>query len=494
MSYVLAIDLGTTGLKVAVVRVDGTVMSLAGRALTMHFLDGGGVEQDAHEWWQHVIGATREAVANSGATPSEITTVVCTSQYMSVVPIDANGVPVGPVIMWMDARAAERTRHLRHRENVTVWLERHGLAPFGSDDLAHIVLLHHEYPDAYHRAAAFVEPVDAITARLTGTVTANQNTAFPLLLVDNRVHGAVHYDRDLIARAGIDPGKLPSLVAMGSVIGTLRRAVADELGLSASTVVLSGTIDSTTSAVGTAAINNERCGVVIGTTSVAVSHVPTSRADHMRALMTAPSPVDAQYVVLAENGAGGKALDHVAMLIESSAQELISAAAGAPAGCEGTMFLPWLVGAMAPAPSSDARAGFIGLSLGTTRAHLARAVLEGVALNMATLLPAVEHFVGSRFREFTFGGGAAASPLWSQIMADVCGRVVHRVHEPRATNARGAALLAFCQLGLIDLGDLPNLVPIEANHEPDPHVAAMFAEARERMVAAQELGATRLTR
>ena len=493
MPHVLAIDLGTTGLKAAVVRDDGVVLGIASRAITTHFVADGGVEQDAHEWWRLIVEATREVLGLTNEA-ANVGTIVCTSQYMSVVPVAADGVPVGPVIMWMDGRAAERTRHLRHRENIMVWLERHGLAPFGSDDLAHIVLLHHEYPQAYERAAAFVEPVDAITARLVGVVTANQNTAFPLLLIDNRVHGAVHYDTDLIERAGIDPHKLPALVPMGAVVGVVRRSVADELGLRSDVVVLSGSIDSTTSAVGTGATRPERCGVVIGTTAVAVSHVTSSRADHMRARMTAPSPLDSQYVVLAENGAGGKALEHVGALLGMSPTELLAAAAQAPHGSEGTMFLPWLVGAMAPAPDAGARAGFVGLTLGTTLAHMARAVLEGVALNMATLLPAVEHFVGSHFDEVTFGGGAAASSLWAQIIADASGCVVRRVHEPRATNARGAALLALHQLGRIAVDDLPSLVPIESIHEPDVAARAFYAEQLDRLVAARELGATRLRR
>ncbi len=488
MPYVLAVDLGTSGVKVGIVRDDGAVMGLASRSLTMHFVADGGVEQDAHEWWRQIISATREVMAQGHVGLAEIAAVTCTSQYMSVVPVAADGVPVGPVIMWLDARAAERTRHLRRRENIVVWLERHGLAPFGSDDLAHIVLLHHEYPDAYAQAAAFVEPVDALTARLTGTVTANQNTAFPLLLVDNRVHGAVHYDTDLIGRAGIDPAKLPPLVPMGTVVGTLSAAVADELGLRMGTPVLSGTIDSTTSAVGTGATGPQRCGVVIGTTSVAVSHVPTSRSDHARALMTAPSPVGAQYVVLAENGAGGKALDFVASLLGADPQTLIDIAHDIPAGSDGTLFLPWLVGAMAPAPDATARAAFVGLSLATSRAHLARAVLEGVALNMATLLPAVEHFVGSTFDEVTFGGGAAASPLWAQILADACGRVVRRVDEPRASNVRGAALLAFSQLGVLEVGSLADLIPIAERHEPNRAVGPIYIEAVERMVAARRIG------
>ncbi len=489
MPHVLAIDLGTTGVKVAVTRDDGVILGLASRPLTMHLVADSGVEQDAHEWWRQITSATREVMELGHVAPSDIAAITCTSQYMSVVPVAVDGVPVGPVIMWLDGRAAERTRHLRRRENIVVWLERHGLAPFGSDDLAHIVLLRHEYPEAYARAAAFVEPVDAITARLAGTVTANQNTAFPLLLVDNRVHGAVHYDTDLIGRAGIEPAKLPQLVPMGAVVGQLSAAIADELGLRTGTPVLSGTIDSTTSAVGTGATGPQRCGVVIGTTAVAVSHVPTSRSDHARALMTAPSPVGSQYVVLAENGAGGKALEFVASLLGSAPQTMIDLAGEVPPGCDGTMFLPWLVGAMAPAPDAAARAAFIGLSLATSPAHLARAVLEGVALNMATLLPAVEHFVGTAFDEFTFGGGAAASPLWAQILADACGRVVRRVDEPRATNARGAALLAFSQLGVLDVGSLADLIPIAAIHEPNEACGPLYADAMARMVAARRIGA-----
>ena len=487
VAHVLAIDLGTTGLKVAIVRDDGTVVALVGRALTTHYVADGGVEQDAHEWWRLIADASREALSTSDTNPADVGAVVCTSQYMSVVPVAAHGLPVGPAIMWMDRRGAEHTRTLRRGENLGLWLDHHGLAPFGADDLTHIALMRHESPDIYASAAAFVEPVDAITARLAGEVTANQNTAFPLLVIDNRAHGATTYDTDLVTRADTDPAKLPRLVEMGSVVGHLSHAVAHELGLHAGTAVLSGTIDSTTSAVGTGALSPDRCGVVVGTTSVAVSHVPTKRADHARALMTAPSPVGSQHVVLAENGAGGKVLDHVAGLLGSTAAALIAAAAQAPPGCDGTMLLPWLVGAMAPTPDSKARAGFVGLSLGTTQAHLARAVLEGVAINMASLLPAVENFVGSRYSEVTFGGGAAASALWAQILADACGRTVHRVAEPRATNARGAALLAMHQLGILDADDLPGFIPVIQTHQPNAGNAAVFAEAAERMVAARAL-------
>ena len=489
MSHVLAIDLGTTGLKAAVVREDAMVVAAASRPLTNHLTADGGVEQDAEQWWRSLVDAGREAVVSSGVG-GDIVAVTCTSQYMSIVPVAADGTPVGPVIMWMDHRGGAATRHLRTRDHIGVWLERHGLAPFGADDLAHIAALREHHPDAYASAAAFVEPVDAITARMVGRVTANQNTAFPLLLTDNRLHGVTAYDTDLVERSGVDPTRLPELVPMGAVLGTVRAALAADLGIPSSAVVVGGTMDSVSGAVGTGAITSARCGVVIGTTSVAMTHVPTLRADHRRALMAAPSPIAATYVVLAENGVGGKALEHVAGHLQTTAGALVDLAADVPTGADGVLFLPWLVGAMAPVPDGHARAGLLGLSLGSTRAHIARAVLEGVAMNMAVLLPAVEHFAGATFTDVTFGGGGAASPLWGQILADACARPVRRLVEPGACNARGAALLAFAALGVLDIADVPALLPIVATHAPDPAAVVVLAEARERLEAARSIASS----
>ena len=473
MAHVVAIDLGTTGLKVAVVGDDGAVVALASRALITTFSPDGGAEQDAGEWWRLLGDASREALQHAGMSAGAVSLVVCTSQYMSIVPVSSNGSPVGPVIMWMDRRGVPLTRHLRRADLLEQWLERCGMAPFGADDIAHIAVLRQWHPDAYLAAHAFVEPVDALTSRLVGTVSANHNTVFGLLATDNRHHGATAYDADLVAAAGLEPARLAPLQPMGTVAGLLTAEAAGALGLRAGTTVCGGTIDSATGAIGTRAVRPGSLGVVIGTTSVAVTHIPTMRADHRHALMTAPSPVPGSYVVLAENGAGGKALEHVGALIGCAPAEMIELAMGVPAGSNGVRFVPWLVGSMAPWPDSSARAGLEGLSLATTRADLARAVLEGVAVNMAALIPAVENLAGSDgFAELTFGGGGAAAALWGQVLADACQRVVHRVAEPRATNARGAALLALASTGAITFDDVAGLVPIAATHEPDRRLAA----------------------
>jgi sugar (pentulose or hexulose) kinase len=112
------------------------------------------------------------------------------------------------------------------------------------------------------------------------------------------------------------------------------------------------------------------------------------------------------------------------------------------------------------------------MSLQHDRRHVMRATLEGVALNLAWLLPHVEQFVGAAFPLLRFGGGGAQSPLWAQLLADACERPVHRLAEPRATNARGAAFLAFAALGALDLADVPSLLHTAHVHEPNPAAAA----------------------
>ena len=148
---------------------------------------------------------------------------------------------------------------------------------------------------------------------------------------------------------------------------------------------------------------------------------------------------------MAENGVGGRALEWAMRLFGygDDYERATDDAASIGAGADGVQFAPWLLGSVAPQPDDDVRAAFIGLSLQHDRRHLVRAVMEGVAVNLAWLRPAVEAFVGNEFTSLCFGGGAAESDLWAQMMADALDRPVHQLEEPRATNARGAAFLAL---------------------------------------------------
>ncbi len=474
---VLAIDLGTGGPKVALVTADGATLGWRHAAVATQFVADGGAEQDPNEMWSAIVAATRELFEAVPSRPP-IAAVAVTSQYMSIIPIAADGAPTGPCILWMDHRGAAHNATLLTADTFALFVERHGLIPLpsGLDNVAHAHVLATFHPEAYAAAVALVEPMDYITARLTGIVTATQSTVFGQLACDNRVWDTTEYDPTLVAATQLDPAKLAPLIPMNSIVGGVTRRVADELGIAADTPVVAGTIDSITSAVGTGALSPADGSVIIGTTSVLVSHIGSLRSDIRAGVLAVPSPLPGMYYVMAENGLGGRALEWAQRMF--GYDDVDSALADAAAvTTDGLQFMPWLLGSVAPRPNDDVRGAYVGMSLQHDRRHAMRATLEGVALNLGWLLPHVESFVGGAFPFIRFGGGGAQSRLWAQLLADVLDRPVHRLAEPRATNARGAAFLAFNTLGMLDLADVPSLLHTAEVHDPNPH-------ARDHMRAA----------
>ena len=407
---VLAIDLGTGGPKVALVAADGSTVAWSSRPVATRFIDGGGAEQDPHEMWRAIVEATRATLEASRPTPP-IVAVAVTSQYMSQIPVAADGMPTGPCILWMDTRGAQHNRTLLNEETFALFVERHGLIPLpnGNDNGGHIHVLRTFHPQSYAAAVAFLEPMDYINARLTGSVSATQSTVFGQLVCDNRTWGLTEYDPVLVAATRLDPDKLAPLLPMNGIVGTVTRVAAVELGITAGLPVTTGTIDSITSAIGAGALTAGDGSIIVGTTSVMVTHIEEFRGDLRSSLLAVPSPLVGKYFVMAENGVGGRALE-------------------------------W------------------------------------------AMRPAGEAFVGNEFTSVRFGGGAAQSDLWAQMMADALDRPVHRLDETRATNARVAAFLAFAALGHLSIDDVPSLLRTRAVREPDPGIRAAMDAALQRLI------------
>ena len=149
-------------------------------------------------------------------------------------------------------------------------------------------------------------------------------------------------------------------------------------------------------------------------------------------------------------------------------QRISQLAEGVLAGCDGLIFTPWLYGERTPVDDHLVRGGFFNQSLNTTRAHMVRAVYEGVAYNSRWLLQSVEKLAGKSFAAVNMVGGGAQSDLWCQIHADVFNRTIHQMKEPILVNLRGAAFLASVSLGYLKFEDIPDCVEIERTYQPDP--------------------------
>jgi len=340
--------------------------------------------------------------------------------------------------------------------------------------------------------------MDYLTARLTGRVTANVCTAFPLLLTDNRRGAAGGWCDEIIEATGVDRDKLPELVAPDAVVGELLPEHADAWGLPRGVPVVSAINDTQALTFGTGSHVGDRLGVSIGTTLVPTTLVESMRADLRHFLLTQPAPIPDRHVLMAEGGLAGKALEFVleGLIYANDAlgdhrrddayAALEAVAGGTEPGAGGVLFLPWLTGVWAPAIDARARGGFLNMSLATTRADLVRATLEGVAFQLRWMLPHIEALTGRRHDELVFGAGGARSDAWAQILADVCDRPVRQLAEPTLTNCRGAALLAFHRLGRVDLDAAAEASALRARYEPRAQHRALYDDMAGRFALAYE--------
>jgi xylulokinase len=235
--------------------------------------------------------------------------------------------------------------------------------------------------------------------------------------------------------------------------------------------VIAGTPDTMSAAIGSGAVNDHAAHLYIGTSAWLSCHVPYKRTDPLHNVASLPSAIPGRYLVSTEQQTAGVAFERLRDVLLPDAgtegfAELEALAATARPGSGGVLFTPWLNGERTPVDDELVRGGLHNLTLATTRADIARAVLEGVALNARWMHRVVERFCRRRLDPIAFVGGGALSPLWAQIMADALGRTIHRVEDPVSANVRGAGLLAWVALGELRAEQLHGRAAIAEIHAP----------------------------
>lgn len=493
---VVAVDLGTGGPKVAVVSSRGRIVAHASRPVALHLLPGGGAEQDPDEWWTAICDAAGEVLQRAVVDRGQLLGVGCTAQWSGTVAVGDEGRPCMPAVIWMDSRGSAAIRKVAggvvnvmgyEPRKILRWVQVTGGAPglSGKDPVSHILFIRDAYPDVYRRTATFLEPVDYLNLRLTGRRVASFDSIAAHWVTDNRVVESVHYDDRLLATSGLDRSKLPDLVPPCTVIGALTDEAAGDLGLPVGLPVVAGSGDLHSAAIGSGAVADFDAHLYIGTSSWISAHVPFKKTAPTSNVASIPAALPGKYVIADEHETAGVCLTFACETL-GLAPDLDAAndlAAGAPRGSNRVLFTPWLNGERSPVDDHTLRGGFHNLSLATTRAELMRAVFEGVAFNSRWLLDAVEKFAGRRFDSLAFIGGGANSTLWSQVHADVLGREIRQMAEPRLANVRGAGLLALVALGQLTAEEIPGLVEVARRFVPDPSAADEYGLLFEQFTA-----------
>ncbi|WP_051452116.1 xylulokinase [Actinospica robiniae] len=506
---VLGVDLGTGGLRTALATARGAILAVARRDLTTRLLPGGGAEQDPDDWWRATAETVRELIKAHPEAAGRIKALCFSTQWGGTVPAAEDGTPVHPALIWMDARGA-RYAQAATGAAVTVpgtgygarklrtWLVKTGGVPTrsGKDPVGQTLWLRRERPEAFQAARYLLDVPEYLTLRASGRAAAARDTAVLRWATDTRDPATLAWDGQLARMGGLDTAKLPEQVPAATVVGTLTAQAAEDLGLPTSVQVVAGTGDTTAAALGAGAVRDYQPHLYVGTSAWLSCHVPSKKTDVRRNIASLPAAVPGRYWVATVQDVAGRAVD---WLIENvlddpdhprspeALDRLTRLAATAPAGANGVVFAPWLNGERTPVDDPSLRGAWFNLSLSTSRADLARAVFEGIALNTKWMLDAVEHFTGHTgpggLGPIRFIGGGASSTLWCQAMADILDRPIDQVAEPQLANVRGAALLAGVALGEVTWDQIPGLVEIAARYEPNPAHRERYDEAYAALLA-----------
>jgi xylulokinase len=469
----LGLDIGTGGTRAVLVNAQGKlVASASSEHAAFRSPQPGWAEQDPEDWWRAAQQAIREVVAASGP---RIEAVGLTGQMHGAVMLDAEGNVLRPSLIWCDTRTHEECEWLHKtigRERLIELTANPALPNF---TLTKLLWVRKHEPEIFARTAHVLCPKDYVRYRLTGTYAMDVQEASGTLLLDVARR---RWSTAVACAAGIPEAWLPQLYESPEVCAKISSGAAAATGLSAGTPVVAGAGDQGAGAVGMGILEPGSVSATIGTSGVVFAATAAPTRDSLGRLHTFCHAVPGRWHVMGVTQAAGLSLRWLRDTIAAgtSYDALTAEAAKVPAGSDGLLWTPYLLGERTPHLDSQARAAFVGLTTSHTRGHLVRAVLEGVAYSLKdtfTLLAELRVPV----QGVRLGGGGARGPLWREIQAAVYG---YKCGVPVAEEgaALGAALLAG-----VGAGGWPNLeaacgaaIEVAEQIEPDEVRVRRYAE------------------
>ncbi len=468
---ILALDQGTTSARAIVFAADGAVLALAQREIGLTFPQAGWVEQDPLEIWTAQRATAAEALQDSGVAIADVAAIGITNQRETTIVWDrATSLPIAPAIVWQDRRTAERCEELRRAGHEALVRRKTGLVLDPYFSATKIRWLLDAVPGARERAArgelAFGTVDSWLAWQLSGgrLHITDATNASRTLLYDLR---AGDWDDELLALFDVPRALLPAVCDTCGVVGQTDAAV---FGAPLPLAAMVG--DQQAALFGQACTARGMTKVTYGTGCFLLLNTGEEPVESQSGLLSTVALQRGGRRTYALEGSvfiGGAAIQWLrdGLGIIAEARDSAALAARVPAS-DGVYFVPALAGLGAPYWEPRARGAILGLTRGTTAAHIARATLEGIAFQVADLLGAVAGDAGVTPADVRADGGASHNDLLLQFQADVLGVPVTRAAQTEST-ALGAALLAGLAVGLWkDERQTADLWRAERTFAPDP--------------------------
>lgn len=447
----LGIDIGTGGTRAVLVDSQGRVLASAmAEHAPMSSPKIGWAEQHPDDWWQAACRAIRECLAKAGSSPGEITAIGLTGQMHGLVLLDAAGEVLRPAIIWCDQRTEEQCREITEKVGARRLIELTANPALTGFTLPKIWWVKQHEPEVWARVRSIVLPKDYVRFRLTGARAIDVADASGTLLLD-----VVHrrWSAPMMEVSQLNEALLPKVFESQEITGYTTQEGAQATGLRAGIPVVAGAGDQAAGAVGMGIVQPGAVSATIGTSGVVFAATSKPVLEPQGRIHTFCHAIPGRWHVMGVTQGAGLSLRWFRDQFGAGADDgrdpyerLLSEAATTPAGADGLLWTPYLMGERTPHLDPHARGALVGITAQHTRAHIIRAILEGVAFSLRDTLTIFSE-LGVPAESIRLGGGGARGELWQQIQADVYGMPVDLIAADEGA-AYGAGLLAGVGVGI----------------------------------------------
>ena len=455
MAYLLGIDIGTSGTKVIAIDEGGHLVAAVSAEYELSTPKPLWAEQNPADWWSAVCSCCRQIVAQIGG--DSIACIGLSGQMHGLTMLDENGQILRPAILWNDGRTQKQCDEITELVGLETLVAETANPALTGFTAPKILWVREHEPEIYERARMLLLPKDYVRFELTGEFATEVSDASGTLLLNVPQR---RWSDAVCAKLDIPLAHLPRVYESHEISGQISARAAELTGLKPGTPVVGGGGDQAAGAVGNGIVQSGIISVATGTSGVVSAFADSPKVDPQLRMHTFCHAVPGKWHVMGVMLSAGGSLrwyrdtlarseKSVAAHMNIDAYDLIAREADTTApGAEGLLFLPYLSGERTPHPDPLARGAFIGLTVRHTKAHMARAVLEGVSFGLRDSLEIMKS-MGVSIGNIRCSGGGAKSSVWRQIQADVFGYPLSVIAIDEGP-ALGAALLAGVGAGVYD--------------------------------------------
>ncbi len=507
MKYVIAYDIGTTGLKSCLIQIDGGIRIIDGQyaIYNLYILENGGAEQDTEEWWSAMCTSTHRIMEKNRVNPEDIVGISFCSQMQGLVLVDKEGNALRRPMSYMDQRALKEMKETEGHGltisgvNVCKLLKSLRLTCAAStsvkDPLWKYKWVQKNEPEIYSKVYKWLDVKEYLICRMTGEFVMTPDSAYSTFLYDSR-KGREGWSKALCRMYGVNYDHMPRIVECTEVAGLLSEKAASELGLRSGISVYGGGGDATLIGVGAGSTALNDTHIYWGTSGWVETVIDSQKVDIVAMIAGIIGAEKGKYNYFAEMETAGKCfewvkehlvLDEINIYLgktdvaESVETEYISlydymsdVISEAPPGSNGVIFTPWLHGNRCPFEDPKAAGMFFNIKIGTHKKEMLRAVIEGICYHLRWMLECQDSKITTA-DTIRFVGGGALSKVTSQILADITGRAIETVEYTKDVGAVGAALLVAVGCGEVNsVSDSKKLVPVQNRYIPNAENKAVY--------------------